>query len=244
MLEVVDITVRYAGFTLGPVDLRIARGELVSLVGPNGSGKSTLIRSLLGLRRPDEGAALWDGNVLLERAPEVVARIGYVSDSPADVIGELTAMEFWQYVRTAHERVHGRAMPELIERARAYADVLDLPITSKSLDALSLGTRRKAQIVAALMPHPQLLVLDEAFIGLDFIASRAFETLLGERVLDGCTVLSSNHDLDLAARISDRVVVLHAGAVVLDRSVAELGGVGDIEQGVLDALSRARAPQA
>jgi ABC-2 type transport system ATP-binding protein len=244
MLQVVDLAVRYRDFTLGPVELEIDAGTFVSLVGPNGSGKSTLIRSTLGLRRPDTGAAFWDGHALLRRDPAVVAQIGYVSDSPADVVGELTAPEFWQYARTAHERVHGRAMPELIERARDYADRLELPVTAKPLDALSLGTRRKAQIVAALMAHPRLLVLDEAFIGLDFLASRAFEDVLRERVQDGCTVLSSNHDLDLAARLSDRVVVLYDGRLVLDRGVGDLGGVDGIEPAVLGALRGVRAARA
>ncbi|MFC8192512.1 ATP-binding cassette domain-containing protein [Cellulomonas sp. NPDC057328] len=244
MLQVVDLAVHYRGFTLGPVDLEVDTGTFVSLVGPNGSGKSTLIRSLLGLRRPDTGAALWDGRPLLARDPAVVTEVGYVSDSPGDVIGELTAVEYWQYARTAHERARGTALPHLIDRARDYADRLELPLTAKPLDALSLGTRRKAQVVAALMAHPRLLVLDESFIGLDFLASRAFEGLLRERVADGCTVLSSNHDLDLAARLSDRVVVLYDGSVVLDSDVDALGGVAHIEAAVVDALRGARPARA
>jgi ABC-type multidrug transport system ATPase subunit len=240
MLEIVDLTVRFRGFTLGPVDLDVADGSFVTLLGPNGSGKSTLIRSALGLRAPDDGYASWAGRPLLAREPAVVTQIGYVSDSPGDVVGELTADEYWQYCRTAHERARGHALPGLLDRAHAYAARLELPVTAKPLDALSLGTRRKAQIVAALMTHPRLLVLDEAFIGLDFVASRAFEDLLRERVLDGCTVLSSNHDLDLAARLSERVVVLHEGRIVLDLRTDELDGLDRLEATVLETLRAVR----
>lgn len=236
MLQIIDLTVRFKEFTLGPVDLDVEVGSFVTLLGPNGSGKSTLIKSMLGLRAPDAGASLWDGRPLISREPSLVTEIGYVSDSPGDVIGELTAEEYWQYCRTAHERARGRAMPELMTRAREYAERLELPLTAKPLDALSLGTRRKAQITAALMAHPSMIVLDEAFSGLDFVASRAFEDLLRERVQDGCTVLSSNHDLDLAARLSERVVVLYEGRIVLDLRTEEVGGLDHLESRILATL--------
>src|SRR2546430_5264012 len=92
-LEITDLEVRYDAFTLGPVSLRLAGRSVVGLLGPNGSGKSTLIRSVLGLQRMDAGAAALDGEALAGRPPELLHRLGYVPDSPDDVIPELTPWE-------------------------------------------------------------------------------------------------------------------------------------------------------
>ena len=241
MLEIDDLTVRYRHFTLGPISLDVPAGEFVSLIGPNGSGKSTLIRALLGLRRPDDGVSRWGESWLVDREPRVLTHIGYISDSATDVLDEFTAGEYWQYCRTAHESARGERLPDVMDRAHDYARRLGFPIVSgKPLAAMSLGTRRKAQIVAALMMHPDLLVLDEAFIGLDFIASRSLEEILVERSGAGTTILSSNHDLDLASRVSSRMAVLFEGRLVLDRRVDELGGNDQLEAAVLDALRAAR----
>lgn len=236
-LEITNLTVQYRHFTLGPVDLDVPPGEFVSLIGPNGSGKSTLIRAALGLRRPDAGESRWCGARLAERDPRILTRIGYVSDSATDVLEEFTAAEYWQYCRAAHESARGERLPEVLDRAVEYALRLDFPIVSgKPLSAMSLGTCRKAQIVAALMTHPDLLILDEAFIGLDFIAARSLEEILRERSQAGTTIVSSNHDLDLASRLSSRIAVLCEGQLVLYSTVADLGGHHHLEDAVVDTL--------
>ena len=241
MLEVTGLTVRFRHFTLGPVELAVGDGEFLSLIGPNGSGKSTLIRACLGLRRPDDGRCQWQGADLLSREPKVLTRIGYVSDSATDVLDEFTAAEYWQYCQVAHEAARGERQPQIIQRAREYAERLDFPIISgKPLSAMSLGTRRKAQIVAALMTDPDLLVLDEVFIGLDFIASRALEEILHELSSAGTTIVSSNHDLDLASRLSSHIAVLYDGELAMHRAVTDLGGHQSIEDAVIDALHLAR----
>jgi ABC-type multidrug transport system ATPase subunit len=241
MLEITDMTVRYRHFTLGPVSLDVPAGEFVALVGPNGSGTSTFIRAALGLRRPDDGASRWDGHVLGDRDPRLLTRIGYVSDSVADILEDFTAGEYWQYCRAAHESARGERLPEVTHRAHEYAWRLGFPIVAgMPLAAMSLGTRRKAQIVAALMTDPELLVLDDAFSGLDLLAARSLEEILVERTAAGTTILSANHDLDLVSRIAVRIAVLSDGQLVLDGTVDEVGGRDHLEASVFDALHRSR----
>ena len=231
MLTVSKLVVRHPGFHLGPVSFSAAPGEFVCLVGPNGSGKSTLITALLGLLAPAEGSGSWQGSDLSARDPAVVARISFVSDS---------ADEFWQYCRGVRDRAVPGIARSARDRAARLARALDYPDPAKPLTSCSLGTRRKAQLVAALQCSPELLVLDEPFIGLDFMAARAFEEVLRECVAEGTTVLSSSHDLDLAARIATRLLVLTDGELRLDERVAEVGGVDALESHVLDAIRGAR----
>jgi ABC-2 type transport system ATP-binding protein len=241
MLEIVGMTVRHGHFTLGPLSLEVPAGELVSLVGPNGSGRSTFIRALLGLRRPDDGVCRWDGQGLIDRDPRVLTHIGYVSDSAADILEDFTAGEYWQYCRAAHESARGERLPEVTRRAHDYAWRLGFSIVAgMPLAAMSLGTRRKAQIVAALMTDPELLVLDEAFIGLDLVAARSLEEILVERTAAGATILAASHDLDLASRIASRIAVMSEGQLVVDGTIEEIGGRDHLEAGVFDALHRSR----
>ena len=231
MLTVSKLVVRHPGFHLGPVSFSAAPGEFVCVVGPNGSGKSTLITALLGLLAPAEGSGSWQGSDLSARDPAVAARISFVSDS---------ADEFWQYCRGVRDRAVPGIARSARDRAARLARALDYPDPAKPLTSCSLGTRRKAQLVAALQCSPELLVLDEPFIGLDFMAARAFEEVLRECVAEGTTVLSSSHDLDLAARIATRLLVLTDGELRLDERVAEVGGVDALESHVLDAIRGAR----
>ena len=240
MLTVDGLVVRYPGFTLGPIDVQLGVGDFLTLIGPNGSGKTTLIRALLGLQLPDSGSSRLGRDRLTERDPSVLAHVGYVTDSSLDVLGEFTAEEYWQYCRAAHQTVNPTEQHDVMTDAREYAQLLDLPLTPKLLSSLSLGTRRKAQIVAALMHRPKLLVLDEVFSGLDFIATRSLEEILRELSRNGTTIISSNHDLDIASRLSTHVALLQEGQLILYRDIAEMGGPDRIEDVIVTTLREAR----
>lgn len=239
-LEVMALFVRYREFTLGPLSVALASGDFVSLIGPNGSGKSTLIRSVLGLNaNASRGRVLMLGHDAAGRQRELFSHVGYVTDSPRDVLAEFTAQEYWDYCRLAYESARGLPIRGWNERAAAYARALDLPARlTRPISALSRGTARKVQLIAALLPDPKLLVLDEPSIGLDFLAARSFEAILTELRSRGTTVLAASHDLDLAARIATRILVLYDGQIVADEQVDDL--TEGVEHAVAEALSRAR----
>lgn len=240
VLHVDGLRARVGSFTLGPIGLSVDRGDFVSLIGPNGSGKSTLITSLLGLNpRVIAGKATLFGESVFSRPRTAFSRVAYVTDSPRDVLAEFTAEEYWEYCRLAFESARGTSIDGWAERIDTYARTLDFPLgTRRPLSVLSLGTARKAQIIAALLPAPEFVVLDEPFIGLDFLASRSLEDLLLTLRAQQVTVLASSHDLDLAARVASRVIVLRGGRMVLDAPVASFGE--GVEAAVTHALSEAR----
>lgn len=236
ILEISDLIVQYRQFMLGPINCSIKEGSFVSLIGPNGSGKTTLLRSLLCLNgHVTDGSVLFQHKLLTRDSRKPFSQIGYISDSANDTLVEFTVREYWNYCKLAYERVNVEALVGWDERANRYAQILNLPITKRPLSALSLGTRRKAQIIAALLPDPQLLILDEPFIGLDFLVSRAFEALLEDLHRSGMTILSSSHDLDLSSRQADYVLVLRNGKIILNNSVDALSE--GLENSVLRALN-------
>jgi ABC-type multidrug transport system ATPase subunit len=220
---------------LGPVSFTITSGSFLTLVGPNGSGKTTLVRSLLGLQVPTSGLVLTRGVDPAAKPPELNSSLAYVSDSSQDVLKELTVEEYWQYCRAARRR--GPVPQERMRRnATELAQRLELPLGRKALCDLSLGTRRKAQIIAALMTEPQVIVVDELFSGLDFLSSRALESLLAQLWQDGTTVISISHDLELTSRVSTHVALLYQGELVFYREMADLGGAGQVENTIVTSL--------
>jgi ABC-type multidrug transport system ATPase subunit len=240
-LEVSGVVAGYRGFELGPVDLVLAPGEVLTLIGTNGSGKTTFIRSVLGLHGLRRGEVRFEGRSLPARRPAELAAVGYMTDSPRDLLGSFSAREYWRYCLIAHERAARRRAPQVLERAERLARLLDFPSDSpRQLGELSLGTTRKAQLIAATMTQPRLLVLDEPFIGLDFIAARAVEALLLELRAAGTTIVIANHDLGLAARIADRVLLLHGGVPLLNAPLASLGGHQGLEAAIQHSLDAAR----
>lgn len=235
LYEVSDLVVAFPGFTLGPVSFSISSGSFLTVVGPNGSGKTTLARSLLGLQVPTSGVVVHRGADPAARTADLSSSLAYVTDSSLDVLKELTIEEYWQYCRAARRR--GPVPQDRMRRnALELAERLDLPVSRKALCDLSLGTRRKAQIIAALMTEPEVIVVDELFSGLDFLAARALESILAQLWRKGLTVISISHDLELTSRVSTHVALLHQGELVFYRDLAAIGGASHIEDTIVTSL--------
>lgn len=238
-LTISALEVRYPSFTLGPIDLEFQAPQIISLLGPNGSGKTTLIRSILGLQPVQHGAALWDGGGLMDRSPEVLVRLGYLTDSADDLIPELTPEEYWEFCAVAYARF-GAPLGRMLDRAQALARSLDFQPPSRSISGFSLGMRRKTQLVAAMLHSPELLILDEPLIGLDFMSIRALELLLERERARGSLVVMASHDLGLAARLADRSAVLHLGRMILDSQLRSASDREQLETRVEAAIRLAR----
>ena len=188
------------------VDLTIGRGEVVALLGPNGAGKSTTIDALLGLTRPDAGEVRLFGRS--PREAVVAGSVGAMLQSggfPDDATaGELVAL-----TAALSHRPAGPAM----ERAgiAGYA--------GQRYGRLSGGQKQRVRFAVALVADPQLLVLDEPTAAMDVGARREFWAAMRQF---GRTVLFATHYLAEAEEFADRVVLLRAGRVVADGSVAEV----------------------
>lgn len=211
------------------VSLEVDAGEFVGLIGPNGSGKSTLLRTVYRSVRPDEGTVLLGGQDVWTLSARAAARrtAAVLQDSPTPP--GLTVAEVVALGRTPHHGVFSRDTAqdrEVVAAAMARAGVAEL--ADRLSGSLSGGERQRVLLARALAQQPTLLVLDEPTNHLDIRAR--FELLDLIRSI-GMTTLAVLHDLDLAARSCDRLVVLNEGEVVavgpvLDVLTPEvLGGV-------------------
>lgn len=198
---------------LRDVDLQVRPGEVLGVVGPNGSGKSTLLRVLAGVRRPLAGRVHLDGRDLhglpARQRARRIALVGQEEELPADLrVGELVALG-----RLPHRPPW--AGGDEAERAAVHAALtaVDLDgVADRPVERLSGGERRRALLARGLAQDAGLLMLDEPTNHLDVRHQLALLDLLRGLVRDtGRTVVVTLHDLPLAARACDRVVVLHEG---------------------------------
>lgn len=199
---------------LDRVTLEVPTGSFTAVLGPNGSGKSTLLRALLGVMAPSAGRATVDGtDARAWNRRELARLVGVVSQNEATAF-PVTARELVAMGRYPHqgplraERPHDR---RVIQRALKRCDVTDL--AARRVTTLSGGELQRVRIARALAQEPRVLALDEPTASLDISHKMTIVGLLRRWADRGMTVLLITHQINLAARFADRVVLLHRGRV-------------------------------
>ncbi len=222
VVRLVGATVVAGAFTLGPLDLEVAAGTVHVVLGANGAGKTTLLDLVVGLRAPDDGTVEVEGRVPDPDDTARYRRLGFAPDDERSIPLELTAPELWALCARLHARVAGDPAA-MTDRAGVVADRLRFDPPPYPLRAHSHGMRRKAQLVAALLHDPPLVVLDEPTNGLDPLSAHDLGTLLGERAeAEGATALVTTHDLLWALRFADVLTLMADGEIRFDAPPSEL----------------------
>ncbi len=216
MLEVRGLHKRFGDVVaLDGVSFTVADGQMVGFLGPNGSGKTTTMRAAMGLIALDGGDVLWDGRPV---TADDRRRFGYM---PAER-GMYPKMRVRDHVvyfaRLAGltPTAAGRAADTWLERL-GLADRHDTEV-----QRLSSGNQQRVQLALALVHDPSMLILDEPFSGLDPLAVDTMEQILRERVAAGAGVIFSSHQLDLVEDVSQDVVIVDRGRVMLSGDVDAL----------------------
>ncbi len=208
MIEAHNLTKRFGDFTaVHDASLAVGAGEVVALLGANGAGKTTLIRMILGLLRPTTGSVLLFGE---PPSRETRARIGYVPQG-LGLYSDLTVAENLEFGAAAF----GLEAPPIEPALASQADRL--------VGTIPLGARRRASFAMALQHEPDLLMLDEPTSGVDPLARARLWDQIRRAAEGGAAVLVSTHYMD-EARQADRLVLMAAGNVVVEGTVAEVIG--------------------
>ena len=196
------------------VNLALAGGERMALLGANGTGKTTLLRILVGLARPDAGTACIDGLDIVRDAQGVRKIVGFVAHQPY-LYDELTAMENLLFFAKLY------TVRDAKERARNLLQKVGLEKRAKDrVSTLSRGQVQRLSLARALLHSPRLLLLDEPETGLDQEGTRLVSAILEEHSAEGGSVLFTTHQLERSLALSDRIVMLHKGRIVLQQQTA------------------------
>ncbi|WP_223692359.1 ABC transporter ATP-binding protein [Leifsonia poae] len=207
MLEIQGVTKRYGDRTvLDGVDFTVARARMTGFVGGNGAGKTTTMRIILGVLAADAGTVSLDGAPL---TADDRRRFGYMPEERG-LYPKMRVAEQLIYLA----RLHGLTPAAAKRNTEALLDRLGLGERADDLVAsLSLGNQQRAQIAAALVHDPLVLVLDEPFSGLDPLAVDVVVGVLRDRAAAGVPVLFSSHQLDIVERLCDDLVIIADGGI-------------------------------
>jgi ABC-2 type transport system ATP-binding protein len=193
------------------LDLTVQPGEIVAFLGPNGAGKTTTIDMVLGLSAPDEGQARVYG-----MDPQAAVRHGLVSAvmQTGGLLKDLTVKETLQF--TASLFSDTKPVPEVLQRA-GISDISD-----RRVGKCSGGQQQRLRFAMALLPDPELLVLDEPTTGMDVTGRRDFWAAIRQDAAQGRTVVFATHYLEEADAYADRIVLVSHGELVADGTAAQV----------------------
>ncbi|MFF8983574.1 ABC transporter ATP-binding protein [Streptomyces globisporus] len=210
------ITVGYGDRTvIDQLDVAIPSGVVTTIIGPNGCGKSTLLRTLTRLLKPAAGTVVLDGeDIGTLRTKDVAKKLGLLPQAPVAPEG-LTVADLVARGRHPHQswlRQWSSDDADVVRRALAMTGVADL--ADRTVDSLSGGQRQRVWISMTLAQGTDLLLLDEPTTYLDLAHAIDVLDLVDDLHESGCTVVMVLHDLNLATRYSDNLVVMRGGAVL------------------------------
>jgi branched-chain amino acid transport system ATP-binding protein len=228
MLELKNIHARYGAITaLRGTSISVSQGELVALLGVNGAGKSTTLATIAGVLRPWQGEVLFEGNPILGKSPEQIARLG-ISLVPEgrDIFPSLTVEEnlrLGAYTRS-EKTEYGRNLGEVFKLFPVLKDRLQ-----QSGGTLSGGEQQQLAIARALMSSPRLLMLDEPSLGLaPALVDQIFE-LIARLHQRGVTILLVEQNVERSLEIVDRAYLMNTGLIENQGTPEQLRSHADIE---------------
>lgn len=213
-IKTVNLT-KYYGKARGIIELNLSveKGECFGFIGPNGAGKSTTIRTLLGLISPTAGSVRIFGKDIAKEKEAILQDIGYLPSEAVFYPG----MKVKDILKLSADM----RKKDCTEEAKTLCERLRLD-TSRKVDELSFGNRKKVAIVCALQSNPALLILDEPTGGLDPLMQREFFDIIRQRNQKGTTVFLSSHVLSEVQRNCTRAAVIREGEVIACDSVDAL----------------------
>ncbi len=213
-IKTTNLTKSY-GKSRGIIDLNLTvkKGEFFGFIGPNGAGKSTTIRTLLGLIHKNSGEAEILGMDIEKDNQKLLSKVGYLPSESAFYAG----MRVRDILKLSADLRNQNCQ----EEAHILCERLKLD-TSRKVDELSFGNKKKVAIVCALQHKPELLILDEPTSGLDPLMQREFFQILHERNAEGTTIFLSSHMLSEIQRNCNRAAIIREGRIIACDSIEAL----------------------
>lgn len=214
-IETIELTKRYGKrLAVDRLNLTVGKGEVFGFLGPNGAGKTTTIAMLLGLVRPTKGQAIVLGHDVQREPAEALRRVGAMIEAPA----------FYPYLSGA-DNLHVLARAGGIPAERVGQVLATVELSDRARDKVatySQGMKQRLAIAAALLPDPELIMLDEPTNGLDPAGTVEIRNLIRELAADGRTILLCSHLLYEVEQLCSRVAILKEGKLIAAGDVATL----------------------
>lgn len=227
MLEIKNVTKKYNNKVANDnINLVINDGEIFGFIGPNGAGKSTLIKSIVGLNNFDSGEIVFNNMTMNDNEMEFKKALAYIPDNP-DLYEHLSGIKYLNFICD----VFGVDKNKRVEEIENYATRFGIKDNLNDLiSSYSHGMKQKLAVIASLIHHPHLLVMDEPFVGLDPIASHTLKTIMQEFVSEGNIIFFSSHVLEVVEKLCEHVAIINNGKIVYDGNLESMSKDESLEQ--------------
>ena len=205
---------------LQDINFTIRDGEMVGYIGPNGAGKSTTIKIMCGILTPDNGFCEIDGRTPWKKRVAHVRKIGVVFGQRSQLWWDVPVIDSFELIRDIY-RVDEKLFAKNLEELCALLDLNEIIKTPTR--TLSLGQRMRCEIAASLLHNPRILFLDEPTIGLDAVSKIAVRQFIKRlNAEQGTTVILTTHDMQDIEALTERILLIGKGRILLDGNLAAL----------------------
>ena len=231
MLNIEHLTKTYGEKkAVDDLNLHIRPGEIYGFIGHNGAGKTTTLKSVAGILQFDAGEIYIGGDSVREKPLECKRKIAYIPDNP-DLYEYMTGIKYLNFIAD----IFGVDAALRRERIRRYADAFELTgDLAQPIAAYSHGMKQKLAIIAAWLHEPQLILMDEPFVGLDPKAAHLLKGMMREICDRGGAIFFSTHVLEVAEKLCDKVAIIKGGKLIRSGTMEEVKGDDSLEKVFLE----------
>ena len=231
MLKIEHLTKTYGDKkAVDDLSLHILPGQIYGFIGHNGAGKTTTLKACCGILQPDGGTVTVNGVSVQENPLAAKRRLAYIPDSP-DLYEFLSGIQYLNFIAD----IFGVEPETRAARIRRYAEAFALTDDlAQPISAYSHGMKQKLAIISAWLHAPQLILMDEPFVGLDPIAAHTLKELMREHCDRGGAIFFSTHVLEVAEKLCDQVAIIKQGRLVAAGSMQEIKANASLESVFLE----------
>ena len=231
MLQIEHLTKTYGEKkAVDDLSLHILPGEIYGFIGHNGAGKTTTLKSVAGILRFDAGEIRIGGTSIRTDPLACKRKLAYIPDNP-DLYDYMTGIQYLNFIAN----IFGVSAADRQVRIRELAERFELTSDlAQPIAAYSHGMKQKLAIISAWLHTPQLVVMDEPFVGLDPKAAHLLKGMMRELCDRGGAIFFSTHVLEVAEKLCDKVAILRAGKLIRSGTMDEVKGDDSLEEVFLE----------
>lgn len=232
MIEIKNVSKTYNGEkkAIKNISFDIKDGEIFAFIGHNGAGKTTMIKSLVGILDFEEGDILINNKSIKKDPINCKLEMAYVPDNP-DLYENMTAIDFINFICDMY-KIDIEVRKENIKKYAAMFEIEDK--LNNDISSFSHGMKQKVALIAALAHNPNVLIMDEPFVGLDPKAVFDIKNIMKQMTKEGKTIFFSTHILDVAEKLCDRVAIIKNGEIVKIGKMKDIKGDYSLEKVFLE----------
>ncbi|MBQ7500401.1 MAG: ABC transporter ATP-binding protein [Clostridia bacterium] len=231
MLRIDHLTKKYGDKkAVDDLSLHILPGEIYGFIGHNGAGKTTTLKSVVGILKFEEGEIEVGGSSIKTDPIGAKKKLGYIPDNP-DIYEFMSGIQYLNFIAD----IYGVDAEKRAERIKKYGDIFELTKDlASNVSEYSHGMKQKLAVIATWLHEPQLIIMDEPFVGLDPKASHSLKEMMHEVCARGGAIFFSTHVLEVAEKLCDKVAVIKNGRLITSGTMDSVKGDKSLESVFLE----------